>query len=271
MKINEIITESRSQLDEGMMDTLKGKLSGIYQKLNKMPGFSKVVQQVKTHSGELNKIAQALQAKSRSEQLTKQDVLAAVMPLANTVSSEMGGGGVDKSALSRGDPMLDSLANMLISSLGGPKQAVQESKVVLKEGIGDLIVLLGFFIAAYLAWMTMVSGAGTEAEQERRKKLSPEQRKREDFQRQQENLQYEYDSLERKYKEDRRNMSYAETRRMEELYNELRKPPRNEVPRQLQSPNDDQRFIELKNKLKTGTSTKREREEYEDLYIKGYR
>lgn len=92
MKINEIIVESRTQIDEGIMDTIKSKMSGVYQMARKKyPNFDEAFAVAKSHKAEIADIIEQLKAKGETGEVNKEDIVAAIMPLSKKVAGEVGG------------------------------------------------------------------------------------------------------------------------------------------------------------------------------------
>ena len=82
--------ESRTQLDEGMMDTIKSKLSQVYDKMKKQyPNFDEVFKTVQSHKKELMDIGELLKSKKENGTLSKDDIMSAVIPLSKKVRSEV--------------------------------------------------------------------------------------------------------------------------------------------------------------------------------------
>ncbi len=213
MKISEIIVESkRRQLDEGMMDTLKGKLSSLYQMARKKyPNFDEVFAVAKSHKSEINDIIEQLKAKKESGKLSKEDVVAAIMPLSKKVAADVGGKGVVNEHRDRNSAIASGMigggyGGVIVGLISGFLLSMIDV-VESPWPIVFSVVLLGAIIGSN------ISKSQWDTEENRRGGLSPKERNREDLQR-------EYDSLERMYKNRRYDMSYAETRRMEELYNQ---------------------------------------------------
>ena len=234
MKINEIIVESRGQLDEGMMDTIKSKLSGVYQMARKKyPNFDEVFAIAKSHKAEINDIIEQLKAKKETGKVSKEDVVAAIMPLSKKLAGEVGGGVVSEG-------LLDGKKTSMGAAVGwGVGIGAMWSP--LMYGLGSLILAIvqntntqsvnfsfteAFFtsIALFTAIMVLAVRSDNDdikirndTEYKRKSNMSPQQLEREE-------LQKEYDSLEYHYKNQHRDgygkMSYAQTRRMEELYNQ---------------------------------------------------
>ena len=128
MRIKEIIVESSTQLDEGVLDTVKSKLTSVYQMARKQyPNFDKVFTVAKSHQAELSAIAQELNNKKESGKLSKEDVMMAIQPLAKKVSNEVG---IDNQRINEGFsdlknpvlqliPLVPSLMGLLFSTKAG--------------------------------------------------------------------------------------------------------------------------------------------------------
>lgn len=214
MKINEIIVESRSQLDEGVMDTIKSKLAGVYQMARKKyPNFDEAFTIAKSHKAEINDIIEQLKTKKKTGKVSKEDVIAAVMPLSKKVAAEVGAkDGINENQ----DRTNNQFAGAVVGATLGLITAIfmlfnidGHVSGYLLLGIPLLSVILGGTIGSEMG------KSGYDNENKRKSNMSSQQLEREE-------LQKEYRRLERRYQDqDRRGkMSYSDTRRMEELYNQ---------------------------------------------------
>jgi hypothetical protein len=90
MKIKEVITNESIQLDEGVLDTVKQKLQGILNNIRaSFPNFDNVMKQMKAHEQQLDAIAINLQKQSETKKISKDELIAAVKPIAFQVAKEI--------------------------------------------------------------------------------------------------------------------------------------------------------------------------------------
>jgi TM2 domain-containing membrane protein YozV len=224
MKIKEIVIESRVQLDEGMLDSIKSKVSSYYnQYLKQNPEFAKIMATVKTHKNEVDAIAKQLKAKADSGQrIDKEDIIASVTPLSRKIAGEVGSVNEEISDYDEkhGSKVQHGINGAIIGAITG-----FIFSGLLRAFNGDVSMTAVAFIASLLGILIGIviyddnksyyadQEELRKADQDRYNSLSPEQKRKE-------NLQNEYNSLEYSYQYRRHEMSYAETRRLRELYDQ---------------------------------------------------
>lgn len=297
MKISEIIVESRSQLDEGMMDIIKSKLSGVYQMARKKyPNFDEVFAIAKSHKAEINGIIEQLKMKKETGKLSKEDVVAAIMPLSKKIAGEVGGKGV----INEDDERAPKFA-VVGAILGGGVSIVTYIIINLFtnfniEFLPTLFVCVSLLSVLFAFW--------GHSDDKRRSKLSPEEREFEDLRNisdTEEEKQYfahldingtetaqerdDYNRLYQKYGEyvikRPGEMSHVEREKYAQKY-EYRQKKLKLLASKIKDQKTNGRtgsnaidysdeFKRLKEKFASGTGTKNDRDRYDDLYLKGYR